>query len=65
MKNRYKALIIVLSFIALVAIIAIIIGFGFHLVKINEFGYSRNRVFGTVDDKNVFTMGRYFIGVDH
>jgi hypothetical protein len=35
MKNRYKVLIIILSFAALIALIAILIGLGFHRVGIN------------------------------
>ena len=64
MKNRYKALIIVLSFLAMIGVIAVIIGLGFQMVGINQFGYVRNKVFGTVDDKNVFSVGRYFVGID-
>lgn len=48
----------------MVAVIAVIIGLGFQMVGINEFGYVRNKVFGTVDDKNVFSVGRYFVGID-
>lgn len=66
MKNRYKVLIIILCFAALIALIAVLVGLGFHRIGINEYGYSRNRVFGTIDiSNNFFEAGNYLIGIDH